>query len=93
MNVKCISGIIALIIGAVLIIFAIQSMARIGTAKKDVAGAREMLPDNAMGNMVGSRLSAKAGSYDVEVRWVLIGGIAFAVLGGALIFMSKKKRR
>lgn len=44
------------------------------------------------GKMFGGMMDAKAEEYNVMVRWILIGGIVFAVVGGTVLVRTRKQK-
>ena len=51
-----------------------------------------MFSGNAVGNAVGGVLEGQAGKYDTPVMLCEIGGIVLIVLGGGILYFSRKKR-
>ena len=91
MNKKQISGLVLVVLGIALTIFAIHSMNRISDAKRDVKGFNSIISDVPMGGVVGNALEGKASEHDTEVLLCLIGGIVL-ILGGGAIFLYRKKQ-
>ena len=84
MNIKRIIGLIILIGGIALIIFAVHSMNRISSAKHDVNALTSPFSQNPVGNVVGGVMKGQASKYDKEVFWCLVGGIVLAVVGAGM---------
>ncbi len=91
MNYKRIIGVIVLVIGVVLIIFAADAMKRISSAKNAVSGASGFMPNNPAGNMVTGSMEKAASQYDVPVMICLIGGIVLVLVGGGMAIFCRKK--
>lgn len=91
MKRKRIIGIVLFIIGVVLIIYSIHSMNRISAAKGEVNAFKSAFSGNSTGKALGNVMEGKASQYDTIVMVMLIGGIVLAVVGGGVVFMSRKK--
>jgi len=91
MNYKRIIGIIVLIIGIGLIGYALHSMKEISDAKSDITTYTGPFSKNPIGKAVEDTLMEKASQYDVEVKWLLIGGITLVVVGGIAIIFGRKR--
>jgi len=92
MSTKKIAGLIALIVGIILIIFSIHSMNRISNAKSGIHSLSESFSGSSAGKEAGNWLQNKAGQYDVPVMVLLIGGIVLTIVGGSVVLFSKKKK-
>jgi LPXTG-motif cell wall-anchored protein len=93
MSSKRITGIVVLIIGVVLIIFAVHSMNRISEAKGEIHSLTSPFSGNSVGKTIGGVMGNKAGQYDTTVMMLLIGGIILAVVGGGVVLFCRKKKR
>lgn len=94
MKCKCriITGIIILIVGLAAIIYAVQCMNRIKSAKGTVNKMEGYMSKNPAGKMAGHMAEGQTSKYDSEVMWLLIGGIVLAVIGGGTLICCKRKK-
>jgi hypothetical protein len=91
MKKKKITGLIVLIVGIALIVFAVHSMNRIANAKEGISAITTPFSNEPAGKFVGDVLEGKASQYDVQVKLCLIGGIVLAVIGGGMLLFCRKK--
>lgn len=94
MNYKHYVGIIVLIVGVALFLFAQNTAARIAEAKEGIQTATSPLSSNPIGRAIGKSIESKASAYDDTVKMLKIGGIAFIVIGAGLVvfgFFHKKR--
>ncbi len=94
MKVRRIVSLVVLIVGVAAIAYALYAKGRIANAKGEVNTASGFLPKNAMGEMVGGKMSSEASQYDTTVQYLFIGGIVLAIAGGlSLVFCCKCKKK
>jgi uncharacterized protein YjeT (DUF2065 family) len=93
MNSKRITGMVACLVGIVLIIYAVHSMSVISEAKSEVKNMSNQMSGNYVGRRISDDLQSHASQYDTEVKIGLYSGIALVVIGAGLIFFCKKKKK
>lgn len=93
MNYKRIIGIIVLIIGIVLIGYALHYMKEISEAKGEIGSYTKPFSKTPIGKAVQDTLMSKASEHDNQVRWLLIGGITFVVVGGIVIIFGRSSKK
>ncbi|HSW87114.1 MAG TPA: hypothetical protein VLG49_06415 [Rhabdochlamydiaceae bacterium] len=91
-NKKRIIGIVVLIIGIVLIVFACYERHRVANAKSAIHSGTGFMPENAVSKMVGGSLEKKASSYDAPLMGILIAGIILLIVGAWVSILSCRKR-
>jgi hypothetical protein len=92
MKTKKIAGLVVLLLGVVLFIFAMYEKGRVNNAKGSISRGSSMFSGNAVGNAVGGVLEGEAGKYDTPIMLCEIGGIILIVLGGGILYFGRKKR-
>lgn len=92
MKRKQIIGLLVLILGIVVIIYAVHSMNRIKAAKGEVSTASSMFGGSTAGKAAGGALMGEASKYDTTVMLLLVGGIVLVIVGGATFVLGKKRR-
>jgi hypothetical protein len=93
MSAKRITGLIALIVGIILITYSIHSRNRISNAKSEFHSLSQSFSGSSAGKAAGNWLQNEAGQYDVPVMVLLISGIVLTVIGGGAIIFGKRKNR
>lgn len=91
-NKKRITGIVILVIGIALIIFACYERHRVANAKSTIHSGTGFLPENAVSKMVGGSLEKKASSYDAPLMGILIAGIILLIVGVWVLILSYRRR-
>jgi hypothetical protein len=89
---KKITGIVLLIIGIIVIIYAINAMHRIANAKGTVNTLSSPISGNPVGDTAGNIMKGEVSQYDTPVMWLLIGGIVIGVVGAAMTFCCCRKK-
>jgi hypothetical protein len=92
MSTKRIAGIVILIAGIAMFLFALNAKHRIAAAKGEAGQMTSYLPDNTAGNFVGNTIRGETTKYDSIVQLLYIGGIVLIVIGGAITIFTRKKR-
>lgn len=92
MKNKLIAAMVVLVIGIVMIFYAVHSMNRISSAKGAVNLINKPLSLNPYSEKVGGMLESQASQYDTPVRLLLIGGILLVVIGGGAALYLRKKQ-
>ena len=92
MNRRQIISLVILVAGIAMIVFALHAMGEISSAKGSINSATGHIK-NAYGAMANTILEGEASKYDIEVRWIFIGGIVLAVVGGGMLFFGRKKKK
>jgi hypothetical protein len=88
---KRLAPLIASLIGAVLIIFALYAKGRISEAKGTVHGIGSHMSSNPFGRLVSGEMEREASQYDKTVKWCLIGGIIL-LIGGCTVYYYRRHR-
>jgi hypothetical protein len=91
MNVKRWIGLLILIVGIVLIIFASYEKKRVAEAKGTMSTGKSFLPKNPMSDAFGNVMESKVTQYDAPLMWCTIGGIVLIIIGGGLLIFGRKK--
>ena len=89
---KKVIGLVALLAGIVLFIFAKYEQHRVGSAKALFGRGTSMFSGNAVGGAVGGVIEGKLSEYDTTLMLCEIGGIALIVLGTGVLYFSRKKK-
>jgi uncharacterized membrane protein HdeD (DUF308 family) len=96
MNVKKAIGLLILIVGIILVIFAVYNKARVAAAKEKIATGKQMsesfFPKNPASEVVGGKMQAMASQYDEPLKWILIGGVVLIVIGGGMLIFGRKRK-
>lgn len=90
MNVKQLSGILAVIVGVALIGFSVYAKNRILHAKEGINQISGFFPKNEAGSVVEHSVKGKIGRYEMIVRWSMIGGVVLAAAGAYFIVRFRK---
>jgi uncharacterized membrane protein len=93
MSGKRIAGIVVLIIGIVLVIFAVYNQNRVTQAKSTINEGSGYFGNSEGGSMAKGFLEGKAGQYDTTLKICLYAGVALVIIGGAVTLFSKKRSR
>ncbi|HEX2579558.1 MAG TPA: hypothetical protein VHK67_04055 [Rhabdochlamydiaceae bacterium] len=88
---KKLTGLVLLLAGVVLFIFAKYEINRVGNAKEMVSRGTSMFSGNAAGSAVDSYAQGKLSAYDAPLMLCEIGGIVLIVLGAGMIYFGRKK--
>jgi hypothetical protein len=88
---KKLIGIVVLLAGVALFIFAKYEQNRLGNDKAMVSRGTSMFSGNAVGDSVGGYVQGRLGEYDTPLRLCSIGGLILIVLGAGVIYFSRKK--
>jgi hypothetical protein len=86
------SGLVVLIIGVALFIFAKYEQHRVGSAKQMIGRGTSLFSGNAVGSGVGRILEGKASQYDTTLMLCEIGGLILVILGAGILYVGRKKR-
>ena len=94
MKGKQIGGLIAIIIGVVLIVFASYERNRVSNAKSSIHEGSALFGNSKGGQMATGMLNGKASEHDTTLMVILVSGIVIAVVGAGLMFCccGKKKK-
>jgi len=88
---KKLTGLVLLLAGVVLFIFAKYEINRVGNAKAMVSRGTGMFSGNAAG-AVGNYAEGKLSAYDAPLMLCEIGGIVLVVLGAGMLYFGRKKK-
>jgi hypothetical protein len=95
MNTKRIIGIIILIIGVIVIIYANHLKGRLAEAQGNIQKGTSLFSGNSVsgqvGKAVGGALEGKVSSYNTPVMLLMIGGIVIAIIGAGMVLFCRKK--
>jgi hypothetical protein len=89
---KKIIGVVALLAGVVLFIFAKYEQHRVGDAKGAFGRGTSMFSGNAVGNSVGGYVEGRLSQYDTPLKLCEIGGLILIVLGAGVLYFACKKK-
>ena len=87
---KC--GIIAVIIGALIVIIALYARFRVGEVKGEIKKGSSLFGGNPVDKQITGALEGKVGAYDAPITWTLVGGIVLVIAGAGVIYFYKRKR-
>ncbi len=94
---KRIVGIIAIIVGMILLYFGYDISRQMDEARGKISRGKSMLPRNPITNQIEKNVKRKyyqkVDSYQIYVTLCRVGGISFIVAGGVLILISFRKKR
>jgi len=91
-NVKKLVSFGAIILGAIMVIYALSAMRRISNAKGTISNFGRVSDSSTSRFMTGS-LNSEASRYDTKVMVLLVAGIIFVVAGCAGAYHYKKHYR
>ena len=89
---KKVIGVVALLAGVVLFIFAKYEQNRVGSAKETVGRGTSMFSGNAAGSAVTGVINNELSQYDTPLKLCEIGGLILIVLGAGVIYFARKKK-
>lgn len=96
MNFKRISGVIAAIIGIVLIVISMYIKSRVEAAKEGASGLAGLFSMSKYTQGAGSRIEemteAKTRAYIIAANCLQYGGLALVAVGGLIVIFGRKKR-
>lgn len=90
MNVKQVSGILAVIVGVALIGFSVYAKNKILHAKEGIDQISGFFPKSEAGSAVEHSVHSKIGRYEILVRWSMIGGVVLAAAGAYFVVRFRK---
>ena len=89
---KKVAGVVVLLAGVLLFVFAKYEMYRVGDAKASFGRGTSMFSGNAVGNSVGGYVEGRLSQYDTPLKLCEIGGLILIVLGAGILYFSRKKK-
>jgi hypothetical protein len=89
---KKVMGLVILLAGAALFIFAKYEQHRVGNAKGTFERGTSMFSGNAVGNSVNGYVQGELSQYDTPLKLCEIGGLILIVLGAGVLYFSCKKK-
>lgn len=89
---KKIIGLVALLAGVVLFIFAKYEQHRVGSSKAMFGRGTSMFSGSAAGDAVGGYMQGELSKYDTTLMICEIGGIILIVLGAGVLYFARKKK-
>jgi hypothetical protein len=89
---KKVMGLVVLLAGVVLFIFAKYEQHRVGDAKGTFGRGTSMFSGNAVGNSVSGYVEGRLSQYDTPLKLCEIGGLVLIVLGAGILYFSRKKK-
>jgi hypothetical protein len=96
-STKRITGIVILIIGIIVILYANHLKGRIADAEGNIQKGTSFFSGHSAGSQVGQAvggaMEGKVASYSTPVMLLMIGGIVIAIIGAGMALFCKKKRR
>lgn len=97
MNYKRITGVIAAVIGIVLIIISMYIKSKVAAATEGASAAAGLFSMSKYTEGAGSKITemtaAETKAYIVIANVMQYGGIALVVLGGLVVIFGKKKKK
>jgi hypothetical protein len=94
-NIKRIIGIIILIVGIIVILFANYEKGRIAKAQGNIQKGTSLFSGHSVGDQVGQAvggaMESKVSSYSTPVMILMIGGIVLIVIGAGMALFCRKK--
>jgi ascorbate-specific PTS system EIIC-type component UlaA len=91
MNFKQIIGLILIIIGAIVLIYALYARSRVSEVKKEIGKSSGLFSDNPVNKQIGQALEKKVGSYDMPIMVGMIGGIVLVIIGvGTMVYCRRR---
>ncbi len=90
MNVKQVSGILAVIVGVALIGFSIYAKNKILHAKEGIDQVSGFFPKSEAGSAVEHSVKGKISRYEMIARWSMIGGVVLAAAGAYYVVRFRK---
>lgn len=91
MNSKQIGGLIALIIGILVLIFAFYAKSRVAEVKKEIHKGSGLFPNNPVDKQISVALEKKVGAYDAPIMWGMIGGIVLVIVGAGTMLCCRRR--
>lgn len=89
---KKLTGLVLVIAGVVLFLFAKYQQGRVAHAKGMISTGSSMVSGSAAGRTAGGMLQAEASQYDTPLKLIEIGGIVLVVVGAGILFFGRKKQ-
>lgn len=91
MHPKRITGLVAIIIGVIVLIFALYARGRVAEARGEVGRGSSFLPNNAVGKGISGALEGKLSAYDIPIMLGMVGGAILIVVGAGLMYRYRRK--
>ncbi len=85
-------GLVVLLAGVALFIFAKYEQHRVGDAKGMFSRGTSMFSGNAVGNSIGGYVEGNLSQYDTPLKLCEIGGLILIVLGAGVLYFARKKK-
>jgi len=92
MNLKRILGLIILVVGVGLVIYAYYGKQDMAVAYTDIDSKTSIIPDNPVKGIIKGELNARVDQYEKPIRMLFIGGGALIVIGGALLIFGRSRK-
>jgi len=92
-NMKWIMGIISFGIGVMLLVFGFYGEHAMHRSKGIVDNVSDFIRDNTVKGLVKGQLHRAVDKYKMPVTLCFIGSVVFIVGGGALVYLSFRKKR
>ena len=86
------AGVVVLLAGVLLFVFAKYEMHRVGDAKASYSRGTSMFSGNAVSNAVGGYVEGRLSQYDTPLKLCEIGGIILIILGAGILYLNRKKK-
>jgi hypothetical protein len=90
MHPKRTTGLIAIVIGVIVLILALYVRGRVAEAKGEVSKGSSMLPDNAIDRGITGALEGKLSAYDIPIVIGLIGGVVLIIVGAGIMYRYRR---
>lgn len=89
---KKLTGLVVLLIGVVLFIFAKYEQRRVSHAKGTVSRGKSMFSGSDVSNTASGMIEGHISQYDTPLKLIEIGSIVLVVVGAGIFYFSRKKR-
>ncbi len=90
MKVKLICGIVAVVIGVVLLGYGFYGASEMRKARQDIEGVTSWIPEKNVKGAVSGGLNRKVDEYGPLVTLLFVGGAIFVVGGGITLWVCRK---
>lgn len=90
MNKKQYIGVVILLLGVLMLAYANHSKGKVESAREEVGLLTNPFSSNSTGRFAKHSAEHKFDHYDLEIRWLYIGGIALVIAGAAATYICRR---